>query len=133
MSDRTKREHLRKINQGVQAVIGTIVSGQEDDVWYDFMKGQVEKCTREILNARNDYLEALIASYGASESKATKIQILSIIVDLMPYNDIKKLLPEVTDYKLYQAKKQLLTHGRGQPLPTITRYRTRGHPKSTIL
>jgi endonuclease III len=96
------------------------------------MKGQVEKCTREILNARNDYLEALIASYGASESKATRIQILSIIVDLMPYNDIKKLL-EVTDYKLYQAKKQLLTHGRGQPLPTITRYRTRGHPKSTIL
>jgi hypothetical protein len=68
----------------------------------------VEKCTRDIPNARNDYLEALIASYGASESKVTRIQILSIIVDLMPYNDIKKLLPEVTDNKLYQAKKQLL-------------------------
>ena len=68
----------------------------------------MEKCTRDIPNARNDYLEALIASYGASESKVTRIQILSIIVDLMPYNDIKKLLPEVTDNKLYQAKKQLL-------------------------
>ncbi len=62
--------------------------------------------------------------YGASESKVTKIQILSIIVDLMPYNEIKKLLPEVTDYKLHQVKRQLLMHGRGQPLPTITRYRT---------
>jgi hypothetical protein len=72
---------------------------------YDFTKGQVEKCTREIPNARNDYLEALIASYSASESKVNR-----------------KLLPEVTDYKLYHTKKQLLMHGRGQP--TITRYRT---------
>ncbi len=116
MSDRTKREHVRKINQGIQAVIGTIAPGQEDEVWYDFMKGQVEKCTRQMPNTRNDYLEAVIASYGASESKVTKIQILSIIVDLMPYNEIKKLLPEVTDYKLHQAKRQLLMHGRGQPL-----------------
>ena len=124
VSDRTKREHFRKINQGVQAVIGTIAPGQEDNVWHDFMKGQVEKCTRELPHAGNDYLEALIASYGASESKVTRIQILSIIVDLMPYNEIRKLLPEVTDYKLHQAKRHLLTHGRGQPLPTITRYRT---------
>ena len=42
----------------------------------------------------------------------------------MPYNDIRKLLPEVTDYKLHQAKRHVLTHGRGQLLPTITKYRT---------
>ena len=125
MSDRTKREHIGKINQGIEAVIGSIVPGQEDVVWHDFMKGQVEKCTRQMPNTRNDYLDAVIASYGASESKVTKIQILSIIVDLMPYNEIKKRLPKVTDYKLNQAKRQLLMqHGRGQPLPTITRYRT---------
>ena len=49
--DRTKREHFRKINQSVQAVIGTIAPGQEDNVWYDFVKAQVEKCTREIRDA----------------------------------------------------------------------------------
>jgi hypothetical protein len=42
----------------------------------------------------------------------------------MPYNEIKKLIPHFTDYKLHQAKRHLLMHGRGQPLPKITRYRT---------
>ena len=118
-------QHFCKINQSVQAVIGTIAPGQEDNVWYDFRKAQVEKCTTEMPHAGNDYLEALIALYGASELRETIIQILSIIVDLMPYIDIRKLLPEVTDYKLHQAKRYLLTHGRVQPLSTITRYRTR--------
>ena len=48
MSDRTKWEHFGKINHSVQAVIVTIGPGQEKNVWYDFMKAQVEKCTTEI-------------------------------------------------------------------------------------
>ena len=58
--DTFKREHFRKITQSVQAVIGTIAPGQEDNVWCDFMKAQVEKCTTEMPNAGNDYLDALM-------------------------------------------------------------------------
>ncbi|CAB4035065.1 Hypothetical predicted protein, partial [Paramuricea clavata] len=79
------------INQGVQAVIGTTAPGQEDDVWCDFMKGQVEKCTREIANARNHYLEAIIASYGASESKTSNDRALE------SNNGVKGVVPYVVE------------------------------------
>ena len=73
------------------------------------------------LSPTENSLEALATAYKLVESKSTKVQILSVI-DLYPYNKIKNILPETTDYIISQAKKHLLTHGRGQPAPTITKY-----------
>ena len=51
------------------------------------------------------------------------MQILSIIVDMTPQRKVQDLLPEITKYQLFQAKKHLISCGRGQPLPAIPKYR----------
>lgn len=119
-SERTKREHLRKLEQGVQAVMQSIVPGQEDEVLKDLIK----RLSKDTSSSKHDEsMQALVAAYGLAEDKATKLQILSIIVDLFTHPQIKEFLPEVTDYQLEQAKKHLLSHGRGQPLPVVKKYR----------
>ena len=68
-------------------------------------------------------IHALAAAYRQSEARVTKLQILSIIVDIFPQRQIQDLLPEITKYQLFQAKKHLISYGRGQPLPAIPKYR----------
>ena len=68
-------------------------------------------------------IHALAAAYRQSEARVTKMQILSIIVDIFPQRKVQDLLPEITKYQLFQAKKHLTSYGRGQPLPAIPKYR----------
>ncbi len=68
-------------------------------------------------------VNALTAAYREAETRTTKIQILLVILDIFPQQFIQTCLPEVTKYQLTQAKKHLLSHGRGQPMPSIPKYR----------
>ena len=75
-----------------------------------------------MLNADHS-IQVLAAAYRQSEARVTKLQILSIIVDIFPQRQIQDLLPEVTKYQLFLAKKHLISCGRGQPLPVVPKYR----------
>ena len=37
----TKREHLRKVKQGIVAVVETIASGQEDETWAELTRSGI--------------------------------------------------------------------------------------------
>ena len=37
-AERTKREHLRKVRQGIVSVVETIASGQEDETWAELTR-----------------------------------------------------------------------------------------------
>ena len=50
-------------------------------------------------------IHALAATYRQSEARVTKLQILLIIVDIFPQRQIQDLLPEITKYQLFQAKR----------------------------
>ena len=52
-------------------------------------------------------IHALAATYRQSEARVTKLQILLIIVDIFPQRQIQDLLPEITKYQLFQAKRTI--------------------------
>ena len=68
-------------------------------------------------------IHALAAAYRQPEARVTKMHILSTIVDIFPQRKVQDLLPEIRKYQLFQAKKHLVSCGRGQPLPAIPKYR----------
>ena len=113
-AERTKREHLRKVRQGIVAVVGTIAPGQEDETWAELTRSGILDAqfnARKIgrMQIETDHsMHALAAAYRQSEARVTKLQILSIIVDIFPQRQIQDLLPEITKYQLFQAKKHFL-------------------------
>ena len=128
-AERTKREHLRKVRQGIVSVVETIAPGQEDETWAELTRSgtldaqlNARKIGRMQIEADHS-IHALAAAYRQSEARVTKLQILSIIVDIFPQRQIQDLLPEITKYQLFQAKKHLISCGRGQPLPPVPKYR----------
>ena len=128
-AERTKREHIRKVKQGIVSVIETIAPGQEGETWAEltcsgsldafFNVGYLGRLRLEADHS----IQALAAAYRQSDAKLTKIQILSITIDIFPQQQIQVLLPVVTKYQLFQAKKHLLSCGTGQPLPAVPKYR----------
>ena len=130
-AERTKREHLRKDRQGIVAVVETIAPGQEDETWAELTRSGIldaqcnaGKMGRSRMQIEADHsIHALAAAYRQFEARVTKLQILSIIVDIFLQRQIQDLFPEITKYQLFQAKKHLISYGRGQPLPAIPKYR----------
>ena len=100
----TKREHLRKGRQGIVAVVETIAPGQENETWAELtwpgiLDAQLNarKMGRSRIQIEADHsIHALAAAYRQSEARVTKLQILSIIVDIFPQRQIQDLLPEIT-------------------------------------
>ena len=112
-AERTKREHLRKVRQRIVTVVETIAPGQEDETWVELTRSGIldaqfnaRKMGRSRMQIEADHsIHALAAAYRQSEARVTKLQILSIIVDIFPQRQIQDLLPEITKYQLFQAKK----------------------------
>ena len=125
-AERTKREHLTKVKQGI--VVETISPGQEDEAWAELTRSGIldaqfnaGKIGRMGIEADRS-IQVLPAAYRQSEERVTRLQILSIIVDIFPQRQIQDLLPEITKYQLFQAKNHLIC-GRGQTLPAFPKYR----------
>ena len=103
-AERTKREHLRKDRQGIVAVVETIAPGQEDETWAELTRSGIldaqfnaGKMGRSRMQIEADHsIHALAAAYRQSEARVTKLQILSIIVDIFPQRQIQDLLPKIT-------------------------------------
>ena len=105
-AEHTKREHLRKVRQGIVAVVETIAPGQEDETWAELTRSGIldaqfnaRKMGRSRMQIEADHsIHALAAAYRQSEARVTKLQILSIIVDIFPQRNGK--------FKIYSPKLQ---------------------------
>ena len=114
-AESTKIEHLRKVRQGIVAVVETIEPGQEDETWAELTRSGIldaqfiaRKMGRSRMQIEEEHsIHALAATYRQSEARVTKLQILLIIVDIFPQRQIQDLLPEITKYQLFQAKRTI--------------------------
>ena len=77
-AERTKREHLRKVRQGIVAVVETIAPGQKDETWAELTRSGVldaqfnaRKMGRMQIEADHS-IHALVVAYRQSEARITK-------------------------------------------------------------
>lgn len=84
-AERTKREHLRKVRQGIVAVIETIAPGQKDETWAERTRSGIldtqfnaRKMGRMQIEAGHS-IHALAAAYRQSEARVTKLQFCQLL------------------------------------------------------
>ena len=77
-AERTKKEHVRKVRQGIVAVVGTIAPGQEDETWAELTRSGIldaqfnaRKMGRMQIEADHS-IHTLAAAYRQSEASVTK-------------------------------------------------------------
>jgi hypothetical protein len=117
-SERTRRRHIRKAKQAVQAVLEVVAPDQPEHLWQSVVKSfssdkQEDDVVDQVL------MNALTECYNNANSWETRRQILSIMADRVAFSTLKKWIPDLTRYRFSVARKHALIHGRGTPLPRI--------------
>ena len=90
---------------------------------------QSSRCVETALgmddNINRKYLEPLAETYQHATSWDTRRQVLAIIADLVPYRDIQKFIPGLTNYIIKEARMHILKYGRGAAVPLTKSTRIR--------
>ena len=94
-----------------------IIPGDAASIWDAIQTSQnVEKALGISQPADRKYLEALAETYQNATSWDTRRQVLGIIADLVPFSQIQKFIPGLTEYRFKQARLHILKYGCGVPV-----------------
>lgn len=124
MSMRAKKIHASKAGRTIVSALEVITPGDAGSLWQAVKESNVvEKALG--LKEPSKYLQALAEVYENATGWDARRQILSVIVDLAPLKEIQRYIPGLTSYRFEMAKRHLIQHGRGVPIPPRRIYRVR--------
>ena len=118
LSNQRKNVYVSKATSAIVAALEVITPGDAGHLWTAVQSSRgVETALGIEDNIDRKYLEALAETYQHATSWDTRRQVLAIIADLVPYRDIKKFIPGLTDYRIKEARLHILKYGRGATVP----------------
>ena len=119
--ERTKRYYTRKAGQSVIAIIEDIAPECPMQLFQAMCSAQViqqrfpSEHESEVV-VDETLMEALAKCYHAATSWETRRQILSIMADKVTYKKMRYWIPNLSTYRLTEAKRHCLVYGRGAPV-----------------
>lgn len=99
VADRTKRYYKRKAEEGINHVLEIIAPGQTKEL--KISKFAVETDAQ----SDKDLLSTIIKMIDNTDNNALKIQLLGLLTLQYSNPELQKLMPDLTSYKFYKAKK----------------------------
>lgn len=118
LSNQRKNIYVTRATTAIVTALEVIAPGDAGHLWTAV---QSSRCVETALgmddNIDRKYLEALAETYQHATSWDTRRQVLAIIADLVPYRDIQKFIPGLTDYRIKEARMHILKYGRGAAVP----------------
>ena len=130
LSSSQKAYYFRKVRQFFTAVLSTIAPDQEDTVFDALLHSSGPNVTdvktrEEKEKVASQELSILLEVYSQSESRHTRLQILSMFARHFSRNELKEMIPGLSKWQIDQAHRYAVEEGPGQQvLPTPIR-RTR--------
>ena len=114
-SERTCRRYSKKAQQCISLLCETICPG-EGNFLEELVSGVQNVATNGLLNIVGD-------AYLQAETRIVRRQLLSLIVTDYSFNQISEVIPGLTQYNYYIAKKHAGDTGQGAPVPHIKHVR----------
>ena len=135
-TERTKRAHTRKAQQGITAILEEIAPSDPGAIWNSVSKSQTiqqrfpsverEKKTHNLDITLLD--DALTECYNGASNWQTRRQILSIIADKVDFPTLQKWLPDLMRYRYNVAMQTAFLNpwarGRGDKTIAWNSYET---------
>jgi hypothetical protein len=117
-----KKIDASKAGRTIVSALEVITPGDAGSLWQAVKDSNVVDKALGV-QASSKYLQALAESYeNASNAKR---QILAVIADLVPFKEIQGYIPGLTSHRFEMARRHLIQHGCGVPLPPSRIHRIR--------
>ena len=118
LTTRSKNLRIDKATNVIVSALEVIAPSDAASIWEAIQASQsVEKALGISQPTDRKYLEALAETYQNATSWNTRRQVLGIIADLVPFSQIQKFIPGITEYRFKQARLHIFKYGRGAPVP----------------
>ena len=118
LSNQRKNVYVNRATAVIVAALEAITPGDAGHLWTAVQSSRgVETALGIEDTIDRKYLEALPETYQHATSWDTRRQVLAIIADLVPYRDIQKFIPGLTDYRIKEARLHIFKYGRGAAVP----------------
>ena len=116
-SERTKRYYIRKVGQGVTAVVQDIAPNDSSSLFQEVCSSSALPETLSTdKDSDDETMSTLAECYYAATCWETRRQILSVMADKVPFKRLLKWIPDLTKYRKTEAKRHCFLHGRGAPV-----------------
>lgn len=119
-AERTKRFHVRKARQVVQATLEEIAPQSAEE-----LMNELHAASKESDEMDSTLLDALVECYSNATHWSSQRQILSIMADKVSFSTLQTWIPGLTRYRFSIARHHLLLHGRGTDVIQEKQVRTR--------
>lgn len=119
LSMQRKNVYVGRATTAIVAALEVITPGDAAHLWKAVQSSHsVEAALGMSENPADEkYLKALAETYQHATSWDTRRQVLSIIADLLPFREIQKFIPGLTEYRFKEARLHICKHGRGAAVP----------------
>lgn len=118
LSNQRKNVYVNRATAVIVAALEATTPGDAGHLWTAVQSSRgVETALGIEDTIDRKYLEALAETYQHATSWDTRRQVLAIIADLVPYRDIQKFIPGLTDYRIKEARLHIFKYGRGAAVP----------------
>ena len=134
-SSSQKSYYLRKVRQVFSAILSTIAPDQEDQVLEALLRSsshEIQEKTHDVKeNVFSNEIPILLESYNQSESRHTRLQILSVFARHFSKQKLREMIPGLSKWQIDRARRHAAKEGPGhQVVPTPIK-RTRLDPVKT--
>ena len=135
-SSSQKCYYLRKVRQVFSAVLSTIAPDQEDEVFEALLSSSgydIQEKTRDDVkeNAFSNEIPILLEAYNQSESRHTRLQILSMFSRHFSKQELREMIPGLSKWQIDRARRHAAKEGPGHQVVPIPIKRTRLDPVKT--
>ncbi|PFX23781.1 hypothetical protein AWC38_SpisGene11646 [Stylophora pistillata] len=117
----SQKKHISKASKSIVAVLEVTVPGDAGALWEAEKNARLVDDALSVENADQSetiYLRALAETHEHAIGWEIRRQVLSIMVDLVPFSKLQEYLPGITRYRVTSARHHIKKYGRGVPLPT---------------
>ena len=134
-SSSQKSYYVRKVRQVFSAILSTIAPDQEDQVFEALLRSsshEIQEKTHDVKeNVFSNEIPILLESYNQSESRHTRLQILSVFARHFSKQKLREMIPGLSKWQIDRARRHAAKEGPGhQVVPTPIK-RTRLDPVKT--
>ena len=119
LSRQRKNVYVGRATTAIVATLEVITPGDAGHLWKAVQSSHSVETALGMNEKQADetYLKALAEMYQHASSWDTRRQVLAIIADLVPFRELQKFIPGLTEYRFKEARLHICKFGRGAAVP----------------
>lgn len=110
--EKTKAGYVNKVRDVMEMVVSILCPNSAEMVCLELQRKSIIPNSIDV-SISSEFIQVLIECYKQQDNRQTGRQLLSIVADKLKFEELKSLLPSLTEYEFSMARLHKLKFGRG--------------------